>query len=107
MRRERPDGALLAGVCAGTARTFGWNVWALRALFVIFLLVKTLWAVAAYALLALAMYLLDNRRGPEERVSGRKGDGGLASPELAERNQRIAELERRFRDLEDRGAGPT
>jgi phage shock protein PspC (stress-responsive transcriptional regulator) len=103
MRRERPDGALLAGVCAGTARTFGWNVWALRALFVIFLLVKTLWAVAAYALLALAMYLLDNRRGPEERVSGRKGDGGLASPELAGRNQRIAELERRFRDLEDRG----
>lgn len=107
MRRERPDGALLAGVCAGTARTFGWNVWALRALFVIFLLVKTLWAVAAYALLALAMYLLDSRRGPEEHVSGRKGDGGLASPELAGRNQRIAELERRFRDLEDRGAGPT
>lgn len=102
MRRERPDGALLAGVCAGTARTFGWNVWALRALFVIFLLVKTLWAVAAYALLALVMYLLDNKRGPEERTQVR--DGGLASPELARRNQRIAELERRFRDLEDRGA---
>lgn len=103
MRRERPDGALLAGVCAGTARTFGWNVWALRALFVIFLLVKTLWAVAAYALLALAMYLLENKRGPEGRANGRDRDGGLASPELAGRSQRIAELERRFRELEDRG----
>ena len=103
MSHERPDGALLAGVCAGTARTLGWNVWALRALFVMFLLVKTFWAVAAYALLALAMCLLDNRRGPEQRVNGREGNGGLASPELAGRNQRIAELERRFRDLEDKG----
>lgn len=103
MRHERPDGALLAGVCAGTARTFGWNVWALRALFVIFLLVKTLWAVAAYALLALAMYLLDHKGGPEQRVNGREGHGGLASPELEVRNRRIAELEQRFRDLEDRG----
>jgi phage shock protein PspC (stress-responsive transcriptional regulator) len=102
MRHERPDGALLAGVCAGTARMFGWNVWALRALFVIFLLVKTLWAVAAYALLALAMYLLDNKGDAEKRVNGRGRNGGLASPELAGRNQRIAELERRFRDLECR-----
>lgn len=103
MRQERADGALLAGVCAGIARAFDWNVWALRALFVIFLLVKTLWAVAAYALLALAMYLLDNKGGPEKRVNGRERNGGLASPELAGRNQRIAELERRFRDLEGRG----
>lgn len=107
MRHERPDGALLAGVCAGTARTFGWNVWALRALFVIFLLVKTLWAIAAYALLALVMYLLDNKGNPEQRATGRARNGGLASAELAGRNRRIAELERRFRDLEDRGAGPT
>lgn len=103
MRHERPDGALLAGVCAGMARMLAWNVWALRALFVLFLLVKTFWAVAAYALLALAMYLLDTRRGPEQRANRREGNGGLASPELARRNQRIADLERRFRDLEDRG----
>lgn len=107
MRHERSDGTLLAGVCAGTAKAFGWNVWALRALFVIFLLVKTLWAVAAYALLALAMHLLGNKGDPEQRVNGRGRSGGLASPELAGRNRRIAELERRFRDLEDKGAGPT
>jgi phage shock protein PspC (stress-responsive transcriptional regulator) len=94
----RPEGALLAGVCAGAARKLGWNVWALRALFVAFLLVKTLWAIAAYAALALAMYLLgDGWPGKAPRQAG--SDGGLESPELAARNRRIAELERRFRDL--------
>jgi phage shock protein PspC (stress-responsive transcriptional regulator) len=37
MRVKRPDGALLAGVCAGIARALGWNVWVLRALFIGFL----------------------------------------------------------------------
>lgn len=97
MTPHRSEGALLAGVCAGMARMFGWNVWALRALFVIFLLVKTLWALVAYAVLALAFQLRPD-------VS-RKGDGdgdGLGSPELSERSRRIADLEKRFRDLEGR-----
>ena len=34
----REDGALLAGVCSGIARAFGWNAWVLRGLFVLFLL---------------------------------------------------------------------
>ena len=98
MNAARAEGALLAGVCAGTARKLGWNVWALRALFVVFLLVKTLWAIAAYAVLALAMHLFGDRwPGKEPRQDGR--DGGLASSELAGRNRRIAELERRLRDL--------
>lgn len=93
-----PEGALLAGVCAGIARRLAWNVWVLRALFVVFLLVKTLWAMAAYAVLALAMHLLgDGWPGKQPRQDRR--DGGLASPELAGRNRRIADLERRFRDL--------
>jgi len=90
---QRGEGALLAGVCAGTARAFGWNVWALRALFVIFLLVKTLWAVLAYAALAVLFHF---RPAPR----GRREADDLASPELAARNRRIAELEKRFRDLE-------
>jgi phage shock protein PspC (stress-responsive transcriptional regulator) len=98
MNAARADGALLAGVCAGIAHKLGWNVWALRALFVVFLLVKTLWAIAAYAALALAMHLLgDGWPGKEQRRAD--GAGGLESPELARRNRRIAELERRFRDL--------
>jgi phage shock protein PspC (stress-responsive transcriptional regulator) len=98
MNTARTEGALLAGVCAGIAHKLGWNVWALRVLFVVFLLVKTLWAVAAYAVLALAMHLFGDRwPGKERQREG--GSGELASPELAGRNRRIADLERRFRDL--------
>ena len=94
MNVNRTEGALLAGVCAGIAQAFKWNVWVLRALFVIFLLVKTLWAVLAYAALAVLFHLGNEHR---ERKHGKEG---LASPELSERNRRIEELEKRFRDLE-------
>lgn len=97
MKTVRTDGALLAGVCAGIARALDWNVWALRALFVVFLLVKTLWAIVAYAALALAFHLLDG-----ELPGRRTSRDGLQSPELAGRNQRIAELEKRFEELERR-----
>lgn len=95
MNAERTEGALLAGVCANIARMLDWNVWVLRALFVAFLLIKTLWAVAVYAGLALVFYFVD-----EGLPGRRKSAGGLSSPELSERNQRIADLERRFKDLE-------
>ena len=95
MNAARTEGALLAGVCAGIARTLNWNVWVLRALFVGFLLIKTLWAVAVYAGLALVFHFVD-----EGLPGGKKSTGGLSSPELSERNQRIADLERRFKDLE-------
>jgi len=96
-RPARIEGALLAGACAGIARTFNWNVWVLRALFVVFLLAKTLWAVALYAILALAFHLFEGARADQS-----KSEKGLASPELSTRSERIAELERRFRDLEGR-----
>ena len=99
MRRED---ALLAGVCADIAARFGWNVWALRALFVVFLLVKTLWAIAAYAVLAVMFRLFDGGR-----AARREPPGGLESPELADRNERIADLERRFRELESRDPDTT
>jgi phage shock protein PspC (stress-responsive transcriptional regulator) len=90
----RTEGALLAGVCAGIARTLNWNVWVLRALFLAFLLIKTLWAVVAYALLALFFHL------GREWAGAKDGRDGLRSPELSRRGDRIAELERRFRELE-------
>ena len=95
MKIARHDDALLAGVCAGIADRFGWNVWALRAVFVAFLLVKTLWAIAVYALLAIAFHLIDG-----ERHGRRRPADGLESPELSDRNERIRDLERRFRELE-------
>ena len=97
MKPARIEGALLAGVCAGIARTFRWTVWVLRALFVAFLLVKTLWAIVVYAALALLFNLF------EEQLTGRAKSGeGLASPELSGRSERISDLERRFRELEGR-----
>ena len=91
---KRTDGALLAGVCAGIAQTFKWNVWVLRALFAAFLLIKTFWAVLVYAGLALLFHF-----GNEHRER-KKSAEGLASPELSERNRRIEELEKRFNELE-------
>ena len=97
MKAARTEGALLAGVCAGIAQALNWNVWVLRALFVAFLLIKTLWAIVVYAALALAFKLFEDQ-WPGNSKSGE----GLASPELSERNQRISDLERRFRELDDR-----
>jgi phage shock protein PspC (stress-responsive transcriptional regulator) len=96
MINERPDGALLAGVCAGIARAFKWNVWVLRALFIGFLAIKTLAAILVYAGLAVLFYLIDHDWG-----TGKTARDELHSPELSGRNERIAELERRFRELED------
>ena len=96
MPDTRTEGALLAGVCAGIARALNWNVWALRALFVIFLLIKTLWAVIAYAGLAVLFHFFGDELGRRADK-----DDTLNSPELSERNDRIAELERRFQELEE------
>lgn len=93
MLDDKNQGALLAGVCSRIARVLSWNVWVLRALFLGFLALKTLWAVACYAVLALVFHLLDDRLSSEQ-------DKELASPELGDRKRRIEELERRFRDLE-------
>jgi len=96
VKAARPEGSLLAGVCAGIAQAFQWNVWVLRALFVTFLLFKTFWAIVAYAVLALGFSLLGGQ------WTGRRGAADeLASPELSGRNERINDLERRFRDLEE------
>ena len=95
MKADRPDGALLAGVCAGIARAFKWNVWVLRALFVGFLAIKTIAALVVYAVLAVLFHFSGN-----DFSFGGKPDDELGSPELSERNQRIRDLEERFRDLE-------
>ena len=88
---KRPDGALLAGVCADISAKFGWNVWVLRGLFVLGLLIKTLATGGIYLVLALVFTGLRH---------GDKASEGLSAPELSERNERISELERRFRDME-------
>ena len=102
---ERPDGALLAGVCARIARALRWNVWVLRAVFAGFLAIKTVGALIIYAILALAMHLLGNEKLHGNKSRTKNTGGGLASPELTRRSRRIADLEQRFRELEDSGRG--
>lgn len=92
-RPQRAEGALLAGVCSGIAQRLGWNAWALRALFVIGLFVQTIATGMVYLLLALVV-----PRITREAASG--AANGLESPELRSRNERIADLEQRFRELE-------
>jgi phage shock protein PspC (stress-responsive transcriptional regulator) len=93
---NRPAGALLAGVCAGIARTLCWNVWVLRVLFVGFLAFKTVAALAVYAVLSLAMHLFGSHS-----QRGKQACEELVSPELSQRSERIANLEKRFSELED------
>lgn len=93
-KHRRADGALLAGVCSGIAQRLGWNAWALRALFVIGLFVETIATGVIYLLLALIVPRCIVERPAAEA-------SGLESPELRGRNERIADLERRFRELEE------
>lgn len=95
MGAPRPEDAVLAGVCAELSRRLGWNVWAIRGLFVLGLLIQTLATGVVYLVLALAMHFLG---GGADRKSA--PPGGLGSPDLADRGRRIEELERKFRDLE-------
>jgi phage shock protein PspC (stress-responsive transcriptional regulator) len=95
-QHNRPAGALLAGVCAGLAQRLGWNAWAIRALFVLGLFIQAIGAGVVYILLAVLLPRFDSSSEPEP---------SLKADELSERNQRIAELEKRFRDME-RESGP-
>lgn len=93
------SGAMLAGVCSRLANWLGWNVWAIRAVLLIVLIAKPLFAALGYVTAALVLALLDRSgkvfrpgaAGPSDQP------GELQSPELAARKQRIDELEQRFR----------
>ena len=87
----RPAGALLAGVCAGLAQRLGWNAWAIRVLFVLGLFIQTIGTGVVYILLAILLPRFGGEKTPEP---------ALKSDQLSERNQRIADLEKRFKEME-------
>jgi len=88
---------LLAGVCSRFAGMLRFNVWALRAVFIVLLLAKTVLAVIVYGILALLFHALDRRR-----------DRAVASPEPSCEDlsrstpyaERMSDLDRRFRAWE-------
>lgn len=94
---NRPAGALLAGVCADLAQRLGWNPWAIRALFVIGLFIQAIGTGAVYIVLAVLLprFGIKSQSKPEPE---------LKADVLHDRQQRISELERRFKEME-RGEG--
>ena len=88
---------LLAGVCSRFASMLRFNVWALRAVFIVLLLAKTVLAVIVYGILALLFHAMDRRL-----------DRSVATPEPSRDNlarpgphsERISDLDRRFREWE-------
>lgn len=88
----RRDGALLGGVCSVLASRLGWNVWALRVIFLLALAMQTIATGLVYVLLSFLLHRIDG---------GTRQKPVLKAEELGERSQRIADLERRFRDMEN------
>lgn len=90
---------LLAGACSRLAQICHFNAWAVRAIFVLLLLTKTLVAVVAYGLLALAFQLADRYRGAGLDEAGEKPSGGPSQSTYHDHH--LADLDRRFREWED------
>lgn len=106
-RIERdPKRGKLAGVCAGIARTMGWNVLVVRLAALIFLVMNAPVAIGlyllAYALLGTADTNAAAAATPPpkaEETAEPTADQGL--PE----SLKFEALRRKFRDLEERAAG--
>jgi phage shock protein PspC (stress-responsive transcriptional regulator) len=93
---------VLAGVCSRLGRALHCNVWALRAGFLLLLLLKPLLAMLAYTVLALLFRLASRQRGLD-RPAGNAFC--LLSPQLASRSRRLEALDRRIRAWEDSARG--
>ena len=90
--------ALLAGVCSRIAHILKCDVWVLRVIFLVLLLAKTFLAIIAYIALTV-VFRCTNHLGKTKGSS--EEELPLNSPELATRNHRIEELDKRFREWED------
>jgi phage shock protein PspC (stress-responsive transcriptional regulator) len=89
---------LLAGVCSHFADLLHFNVWALRAVFVVLLLAKTMLAVILYGVLALLFHAVDRRRQPQEDAAHAQAPAN--APQPGPHDERIRDLDRRFREWE-------
>ena len=90
--------ALLAGVCSRIAQLLKCDVWVLRVIFLVLLLAKTFLAIIAYIALTVVFRCTDHLGKSKDDSAD---EPPLDSPELATRNRRIEELDRRFREWED------
>jgi phage shock protein C len=108
--RRIPQRGIVAGVCAGVAEYFDWNVKVLRAVLVIaFLCTGAFPIVAVYAVL---WYVMDPIDADTAAAGGYGGGGGGGSspygsasaprrPSLAEVQVRFERLDNRLREIEE------
>jgi len=87
---------MLAGVCSRLSNRLEFNVWALRAVLVIFLLAKTVLAVVGYGALALLFHAADRR--PFRHTAPKQES--RYEPQPDSHDKRIKDLDQRFREWE-------
>ena len=103
--RRIPERGVVAGVCAGIAEYFGWNVRLLRAALVISVLLGAGAMIVVYLILWYVMEPVD--AGTTSPASGYDGggDGGGGSParrpSMAEVTARFERLDARLRGIEE------
>ena len=104
--RRIPQRGIIAGVCAGIADYFDWNLKLLRAVLVIgFLFTGAFPIVIVYCVL---WYVMDPVEGdlPADRSSSggdpySPGSGGARRPSMAEVQYRFERLDNRLREIEE------
>ena len=102
--RRIPERGIVAGVCAGIAEYFGWNVKLLRAALVISVLLGAGAMIVVYLIL---WYVMDPvEADPSAQGSGYDGggsgpSGGARRPSMAEVQMRFERLDARLRGIEE------
>jgi len=102
--RRIPERGIVAGVCAGIAEYFGWNVKLLRAALVISVLLGAGAMIVVYLIL---WYVMDPvEADPSAHGSGYDGggtgpSGGVRRPSMAEVQMRFERLDARLRGIEE------
>lgn len=96
--RRIPQRGVVAGVCAGIAEYFGWNVKLLRAALVISVLFGAGAMIVVYLIL---WYVMDPVEPDAAPASGHDG-GGTPGPGLQGRQPTLTEVQMRFERLDAR-----
>ena len=105
--RRIPERGVVAGVCAGIAEYFGWNVKLLRVALVVSVLLGAGAMIVVYLILWYVMDPIDadTAAGGHSDAGGHPGPGGngggMRRPTLAEVQARFERLDARLRGVEE------
>ena len=103
-RLTRSNNKMIAGVCAGIAEYFGWNVKLLRAALVISVLLGAGAMIVVYLILWYVMDPIESdhsAQGSGYDGGGSGSSGGARRPSMAEVQMRFERLDARLRGIEE------